>query len=123
MAYIIFNVAELICEAPIVTNSQYTTSRYTFNVDWISKGDEYYQFDPSTNLELSIEIRETIPNILVYSGVIEPSVPFNATGYKFNVLDYFSGFSNKFTLYLILKLTSDRACNETTTYEFPIDYP
>jgi hypothetical protein len=123
MANIIINVDELICEDSIVTNSSWSGIRYVFNVDWTSKGDEYSIFDPTTNLQLSIEIRETIPNTIVYSGVIDNSAPFDATGYQFNVLDYYTGFSGKYTLILILDLTSNAACNEQTRYTFPIDYP
>lgn len=123
MANIIINVEALQCEAPIVTNSSWSGIRYVFNVDWTSKGSYYSTIDPTTNLELSIEIRETVPNTLVYSGVIDPSAPFDATGYQFDVLDYYSGFSGKYTLILVLNLTSNAACNETTSYTFPIDYP
>lgn len=73
-------------------------------------------------MELSIEIRETIPNTLIYSGVIDSSAPFNATGYQFDVLDYYSGFSGKYTLILKLNLTSNAACNQLTSYTFPINY-
>lgn len=123
MGEIIINVEALVCEAPQVTHSEWTGIRYVFSVDYNSNGDDYSVFDPTTNLELSIEIRETIPNTVVYSGVINPSAPFNATDYQFNVLDYYNGFSGKYTLILKLSLTSNAACNELTSYTFPIDYP
>lgn len=123
MANIVINVEALQCEAPIVTNSSWSGIRYVFNVDWTSQGAYYSTIDPTTNLELSIEIRETIPDILVYSGIIDPSAPFDATGYQFNVLDYYGGFSGKYTLILKLNLTSNATCNEITSYTFPIDYP
>lgn len=123
MANIIINVEALQCQAPEVTNSSWSGIRYVFNIDWNSKGDEYSIIDPTTNLELSIEIRETIPNTIVYQGVIDASAPFNATGYQFDVLDYTQTFSGKYTLILKLNLTSNAACNELTSYTFPIDYP
>lgn len=125
MADIVINVSELFCEVPEVTHSEWTGARYVFSVDYISKGEEYVISDPSTNMELSIYVYEntgTTP-ILVYEGVINPSAPFNATGYTFDVYDYTELFSSKFILRLKLKLSSDRMCNVETTYQFPVDYP
>lgn len=124
MSNIIFNVAALVCEAPEVVSSNWTGIRYVFSVDWKSKGDEYILFDPTVNMEASIEIYQNTynPPQLEYTGVIDANAPYNVNGYTFNVLDFHTTFSAKYDLYLVLKLTSE-ACSETVKYKFPIDYP
>jgi hypothetical protein len=125
MADIIINVDALVCEAPVVTHSEWTGARYVFNVDWTSIGDQLATFDPTVRMEVGIIIYQntTTPPQFEYSGVIDSNGPFNATGFSFDVVDYFPTFSSKFDLYLTLKLISDASCNEETTYQFPIDYP
>jgi hypothetical protein len=123
MGDIIINVEALICEAPIFTHTEWTGIRYEFSIDWTSNGDDYFLIDPTTNLELSMEIVEVSNNVTVYTGVVDSSVPFNATGYIFNVLDYYQGFSSKYKLILTLSLTSQAACNISNSYTLPIDYP
>ena len=125
MGNIIINVDELICEAPIVLHSEWTGIRYVFSVDYSSIGDQLAIFDPTVRMELSITIYQntTTPPQFEYTGVIDSNAPFDATGYTFNVVDYFPTFSSKFDLYLTLKLISDESCNEQFTYQFPIDYP
>lgn len=120
---IIVEVDEFKCEAPIVKNTSWSGIRYIFNVDYESNGEDYILLDPTTNLELSIEVKETATNTVVYTGVINPSAPFNANNYQFDVLDYYPEFSNKYTLILTLNLTSSDLCNLMTNYTFPINYP
>lgn len=125
MANIVINVDELICEAPVFVHTEWTGARYVFSIDWTSLGDVYFQFDPTIRMELSMEIYQNVnnPPTLEYSGVIDSNAPFNVTGYTFNVNDYTFNFSSKYDLYLTLKLISDASCNESTTYQLPIDYP
>lgn len=125
MANIIFNVEELLCEAPVVTHSEWTGTRYEFRVDWTSIGDYLATFDPTVRMEAGIIIYQNTvtPPQFEYQGVIDSNAPFNVSGYTFNVVDYFASFYSKYDLYLTLKLISDGSCNEETTYHFPLDYP
>lgn len=119
---IIFNVAELQCVAPTIISTSWTGIRYVFNVDWTSNGDEYHNIDPTTNLELSMDIIEVATSTTVFSGVINASVPFIATGYQFDAYDYYPTFSDKYQITLTLNLTSDTVCNESSSFTIPVDY-
>jgi hypothetical protein len=122
MADIIININEFICEDPIITDVTWNGIRYEFLVDWTSQGAYYSTFDPSTTMELSMDIYETSNNILQYSGVIATGVPFDVNDYMFNVLDYYPTFSSKYQIHLKLKITNS-GCDNTTTYIVPITYP
>lgn len=122
MANIIINAAALICQAPVFTHTEWTGSRYIFSVDWTSNGVYYSTIDPTTNLELSIVIVQTATGTIDYTGIIQASVSFSATGYTFNIWDFFPNFSDKYTITLSLKLTSQAACNETGSITLPVDY-
>jgi hypothetical protein len=119
---IIFNVSELQCIPPNITNTSWTGIRYVFDVDWTSNGNEYHSIDPTTNLELSMTIVEVATSTTVFSGVIDSSVPFITTGYQFDAYDYYPTFSDKYQITLTLSLTSVIACNESTSFIIPIDY-
>lgn len=125
MGNIIINVAELICESPIVTHSEFTGTNYIFNVDWTSKGNEYSLFDPTIKMMVSIQIYSNIvtPPTLEFNGVIDTNAPFNVNGYTIDIKDYYADFSSKYDLYLVLSLISEASCNNATVYKFPINYP
>lgn len=122
MGNIIFNVAEFICENPVIQNVTWSGIRYIFDTDWTSQGNYYSSFDPTTNMELSMDIIEVSNSNIVFSGVIDNSVPFNAIDYQFDVLDFYPGFSDKYQITLKLKITN-QGCDNTGTYIVPITYP
>lgn len=122
MSNIIINVDAFMCEDPIIKSVSYTGTRYIFSVTWTSNGEYYSTFEPTTNLELSVDMYDTQTSTLVQSYVINPSAPFDATDYQFNMFDYYNDFSSKFQIYVKLKITNS-VCNNTTTYIVPIDYP
>jgi len=75
MGNIIMNVAEFVCEAPVIGNTYRQGATYTFN--WTTKGNEYEA------LGLSVAIR------LFYLGDLNPpeheytavTIPFNANSF------------------------------------------
>lgn len=124
MANIIINVEALQCQAPIITNVQFTGARYVFSVDWESRGDEYFTIDPTTKMQLKMDIYETSTptDVLTYSAIIDYDAPFNTTNYTFDVLNYTDNFSSKYYIILTLFLASETLCNEETSYQVPVTY-
>ena len=122
MGDIIINVDEFICESPVIKDVTWNGIRYEFEVDWTSQGTYYSTFDPTTTMELSMDIYEVSNNTLQYSGIIASGVPFDADNYLFDVLDYFPSFSGKYQIHLKLKITNS-GCDNATTFIVPVTYP
>lgn len=85
MSNIIINVAEFICEDPIVGNvyrNMSTTGDYVFN--WTSKGSLYESYGMNVQMKLFI-LPENIPPEQEYTS--QP-IPFNAVDFSIGVLNF-----------------------------------
>lgn len=122
MGKIVINAQQLQCDSPVISDVTWNGVRYVFLTDWTSQGDYYLSLDPSTNMELSMEISDAQTSVVVFTGIIDSSAPFNATDYQFDVFDYYPDFSAKYQINLKLKLTNT-VCNTVGTYTVPITYP
>lgn len=124
MADVIINVGAFICEAPTFNSSTFSGVRYVFTFDWNSQGAYYSTLDPTTHMELSMVVTEISNNTVVYSGVVDSNVPFNTSTYTIDILDYYSGFSNKYRVDLTLTMINNIGCNNSTNYTIPVNsYP
>ena len=56
MGNINFNISEFICESPVLTSVVYTGVRYEFILNWTSQGSYYNTFDPTTVVQLWINV-------------------------------------------------------------------